>query len=261
MLRTLLRRVVLAALAAGIAAGVGSVPASAGPADYLPAGYYKKSYSDTIFKWTLEQGGWWRAIDYAQWEAEGFPEPEPLPTSYVKYAWAPTIHAVSFLDDLEEYWIWERLTPEMWERAGKPVPEIAGWVQGSEYHRWDTSPELFVTEPGGSVHKLTAEEWRESGHRAFEHRANMGFTKLSWDQGVNFGVELDRAPGKRISYESWRASGSPTPRASARFPGDSFHRASDTSPVIIYSGPTMTREITYDEWVAAGKPVPEAPLR
>ncbi|WP_156755481.1 hypothetical protein [Actinokineospora pegani] len=266
MLRALLRRTTVAALVAGAlvaAAGatVSTVSASAAAGGYVPAGYYKNAHSDTIYKQGLDHGGYYYAISYAEWEAAGFPEPRPSPTSYVKYPWSPIIYAVTYLSDHEDDWVWERMTPEMWARSGALTAEDAGWIRDSYFFKWGTADEIFVEDEDGKVHKLTQAEWQRSHYRAYEHMTNKGFTKLSWAPEVNFTADLADRPGDQITREIWLFNDSPRPRVSARFAGDGFHKASDTSPDIVYSGPTMTRKITYNEWVAAGKPTPQAPLQ
>ncbi|WP_156756360.1 hypothetical protein [Actinokineospora pegani] len=250
MLRTLLRRAGVVALATAAAASMATTPASA-----VAAGYYKNAYSDTIYQY---EGGAYTPIDLATWEAAGFPEPQATPTSYVKYAWSPHVYAVTFWEHSDRYWQWELMDFAMWNRAGKPVPANAGWIQGSEYYKWGTSNEVFVFSDGIS-HKLTYDEWRASGFRTVDELSNEGFMKMSWASDIRFVRDLaNYANVYIVDYDDWRREDFPTPQAVHRLPGDGFYRSCYSYTTIVYDGPILSRVINHPEWVAAGRPAPAA---
>lgn len=245
-------RVTAALVSAGVALGLAvavAAPSNAAVAD----GYYKQPFDATI--WRVD-GGNARAINYAEWESAGFPVPAASPTDYVKYPWSATIYAVTFWGDPESTWDWDALTAPQWQQAGYPAPRTAGWIKGSTYYQWATSNELFVQGADGIRHKLTYNEWAASGFRAFEHRANQGFVKLSWAPNIMRMTDLANGSGYSIGYGEWSAESFPTPQVVRRVPNDQFYKYG-SSPAIYYKGPAFERAINYQEWVGAGMPSPE----
>ncbi|WP_156755482.1 hypothetical protein [Actinokineospora pegani] len=247
MFRTLLRRVGVLALATTATTSLAVTPASA-----VDVGYYKNAYSDTIYRYNY---GTHTPIDYATWERAGFPEPRATPTSYVKYAWSPHVYAVTFWDDAEDTWQWERMDFAMWDRAGKPTPRDAGWIEGSQYLKWATADELFVLSDG-ITHKLTYAEWQASGFRPAAEITHQGFMKMTWAPEIRYIDDLATYEAYLLTYDRWEFFGFPTPRAVHRLPGDGFFTDCENERTIIYDGPLLLRAITYDEWVAAGRPAP-----
>ncbi|WP_156755480.1 hypothetical protein [Actinokineospora pegani] len=168
---------------------------------------------------------------------------------------------MTFWDDGKDSWQWDRLTPELWARAGEPAPEIAGWIKDSDFHQWGTADEIFVSGEDAVVHKLTEEKWRRSGYQDYDDRDPAGWAKLSWAPEVNHLSNQYTGDGYAVTPDVWRYEDFPTPAVVNRFPGDSFRYQATGSDVIVYHGPTMTRPITYGEWVAAGRPAPQPPQR
>ncbi|MCE6994365.1 excalibur calcium-binding domain-containing protein [Saccharothrix sp. S26] len=244
----------VAAALVGAAVGMGLAVAVALPAGAAVAdGYYKQPFDPAV--WRVD-GGNARAISYDEWAAAGFPQPAASPTDYVKYAWSPTIYAVTFWGDPTSTWDWDRLTEAQWQAAGSPAPRNAGWIAGSYYYQWATANELFVEGPDGVRHKLTYEEWAASNFQSFERRANEGFQKLSWAPNIIRMTNLAGGQGYSIGYGEWSAQAFPTPQVVRRVTNDRFYKFG-TAPTIYYEGPAFHRAVTYQEWVAAGSPAPE----
>ena len=248
----MITRVAAALLSAGVTLGLAvavAAPANAAVSD----GYYKQPFDPTI--WHLE-GGTASAITYDEWAAAGFPVPAPSPTDYVKYPWSPTIYAVTFWDNPESAWDWDRLTQQQWWASGSPAPRTAGWITGSTYYQWATANELFVQGEDGVKHKLTYNEWAAAGFRAFDRHANEGFLKLSWAPNITWMPDLATGYGYSITYAQWSAESFPTPQVVQRVVGDHFFKYGNGS-TIYYMGPAFNRAISYPEWVGAGRPAPE----
>jgi peptidoglycan/xylan/chitin deacetylase (PgdA/CDA1 family) len=231
---------------------VGTESARAAP---IADGYYLLSYNGAIYQ-VSSGGSSIRHISYQEWASSGFPTPQPAPTEYVKYSWAPTISAVTYFDpEVPSSWLWEPLTFQAWQRAGFPQPRNVAYVGGSRFYQWGTSVEILVEEPGHARHALSYAEWQASGFQPFESLPNEGFLKLSWTSSIARMTDLSRGRGNPINFSQWRDEGFPTPRVVSRVPGDQFYR-DYTDPTVWYAGPTENRPITYAEWSLAGFPKP-----
>lgn len=120
---------------------------------------YKNAYSPVLYRLV---NGARSALTYAQWRDAGFPSPQPTPTDYVRYPWAPSLYAVTFWPAA---WQWDRLTYDQWSTAGFPAARAAGWIEGSVIYKTATAPEIYVRDPAGGVHQLTYAEWQAMGFR------------------------------------------------------------------------------------------------
>ncbi|MBN0039399.1 excalibur calcium-binding domain-containing protein [Cellulosimicrobium cellulans] len=244
----------VAAAALGLTVAVGAAaPASA---QWIPDGNYLTKYSGEIWKVDSTVGGIY-PMTYDEWAAEGFPTPKAAPTDFVKYSWAPTIHAVTFFDPADpNLWLWDELGYADWQRAGKPAPRNAGWIEGSYVYKWGTSAEILIEEPNGGVnHKLTYNEWQNTGFKPYVDRWNEGFIKYSWDSTIVRMTNLSAGQGYRLGYNEWQAEGFPTPKVVNRVTGDQVYRNYGSS-TIYYAGPGLNRAINYAEWSAMGRPNP-----
>jgi len=214
---------------------------------------FRPGYSDVIYEVV---DGVPRAITFAEWEAAGFPPAAPAPTSYLKYAWSPSIYAVTKWRAEQAGWQWDRLTFAQWDRAGRPTPSTTdSFLPGTGYFRWETAGEIFAVSADGFTHKLTGSEWAAAGSPAPQLRANEGYLKLSWAAPIYRMSNLAGTVGTQIGYDAWRAADFPTPRLVSRLPGDRFTQTAGSS-AIFYSSSLMSRQITYGEWLAAGSPAP-----
>ncbi|WP_229053449.1 HNH endonuclease family protein [Aeromicrobium sp. Leaf350] len=210
------------------------------------------AYDGAIYE--LVNGSQPTPLSYQRWQNHyGFQSPSPAPTSYVRYPWSPAIYAVTFWTTQESTWLWQQLSFGQWQKAGQPAAWAAGWIQGSTYHQWSTSSELFVREPAGITHKLSYAEWQASGFRRFDVIQNQGFQKLSWADPIAHMNNVAGGQGGPITYAMWGGEDFPSPQPVQRFPGDRFSRDA-CSDQVIYQGPTMFRAINFNEYRAAGSP-------
>ena len=120
---------------------------------------WKNAYGPVLYRL---DGGRPVAVTFAQWRDAGFPAPQPSPTDYVKYPWAPSLYAVTFWPAA---WQWDRLTYEQWQTAGFPPARDAGWIEGSTVYKQAGSPAVYVRDPAGAAHQLTYGEWQAMGFR------------------------------------------------------------------------------------------------
>ena len=236
-----MKRVLTAVAAAVLALGAAS------PAVAAPTGDYSVPWSNTEGFWHYHDG----ASTYYRSVAPGSP-PAPGP-NYVKYAWAPSVYAVSFFDTApESSWGWRHLTFEEWQRAGAPTGQWnAGWIEGTELVKYSTSNEIIASLDEVS-HKLTYAEWAATGFRTPTSK-HEGYMKLTWDSSIAYMYEPD--DGYRISYQDWVDAGFPTPEQRRMLPGDEVCSSPYTS-TLFYSGASYTGTISYDQWRAAGFPQP-----
>lgn len=219
---------------------------------------YRTAYDGTIYELVTYDDGSQvpEPISFEEWGAVyNYATPSDSPTDYVKYAWSNTVYAVTFWPGGEDRWSWQALDYGQWQSASFPFVRNAGWIKGSYYYKWATSNELFVEGQDGVNHKLTADEWRESGYRAFVDRANEGFQKLSWSPEIVRLTNLGGGQGYAINGNEWREEAFPTPQIVSRMTGDTFYKEGG-SPTIYYAGPGVNRAITAVEWAAAGYPQP-----
>ncbi|MET3769669.1 hypothetical protein ABIB15_002373 [Marisediminicola sp. UYEF4] len=182
--------------------------------------------------------------------------PLVAPTRFVKYAWSPSVYAVTQWPGGESSWQWEHLAFDQWRHAGFPNAVITGWIAGSSIYKWDTGSELFLSGADRTVRKLTPAEWAATGTRPFENRSGQGYLKLSWNPTIVYSPDTSSLQSQSVDYASWKAAAFPTPQQRSRFPGDAFYKFAG-SPDIFYTGPTLDRAITFQEWSGAGWPVPE----
>ncbi|WP_229055146.1 IPT/TIG domain-containing protein, partial [Aeromicrobium sp. Leaf350] len=244
------------ALAAVQATPVAAAPTSPAVVAQLPsvvAGtLYLTQHDGAIYEPNGTGGA--RRIDAARWrDVYAYQSPVAAPTDYVKYPWSSTVYAVTFWSNDSTTWLWQALPLAQWQRAGSPAPRIAGHIAGSTYHRWATSPELFVRGADGVTRKLSFTEWQASGPQPYETRADRGYQKLTWAPSIASMSSISAGQGAAISYAAWAGEDFPSPQQVQRFPGDQFTKDA-CSDVVVYAGPTMNRAVTFQEYVAAGAP-------
>ena len=218
---------------------------------------FKIVYESTIFE-LVPQGDRVApvALTYEKWrDVYNFQSPSPASTDFVKYPWSPTVYAVTFWPGGEDAWMWTPLSYPQWEAAGDPSPRIAGWITGSYFYKWITSAELFVEGADGVNHKLSYEEWANSGFRNYTYRSDEGFMKLSWAPEIARILSLATGAARAITYSEWQEEGFPTPNAVQRTGDDMFYQACGSADVW-YAGPAMNRRVTFQEWQGAGSPTP-----
>jgi len=213
---------------------------------------YRSAYSATIYE--LVNGTTPTPMTKERWLSvyQG-KTPVKTPTDYVRYAWSPTIYAVTYWPGGESARQWDTLTPAQVRAAGSPAGRAISWVTGSALHRWATSDQTFVTAPDGTVHALTASELRKVATRPVEVRRNEGFRRLSWAKDIVRFTDLAGGQGRVLNRTAWLAEGSPRPQVVSSAPGEIFHRSANDS-TIWYTGFGMNRAISSAEWIAAGRP-------
>lgn len=219
---------------------------------------YKIVYDSTIFEMVPDSGGTEvpRQLSYEKWrDVYNFQTPSSASTDFVKYPWSPTVYAVTFWPGGENYWMWTRLSFAQWQTAGYPTPRHAGWIKGSYFYKWGTSPEIFVEGEDGVNHKLTSAEWAASGSRPYVDRGNEGFMRLTWAPEFARMSSLSSGAGRPMGYNEWQEEAFPTPRAVQRITGDKFYKDCGSS-TIWYAGPGMNRPVSLQEWQGAGSPSP-----
>jgi hypothetical protein len=225
------------------------------PTDKWPL--HSVAYDSSIYELVTNSDGSKTPVplSYAKWDdVYNFEQPQLAASEYVKYAWSPSVFAVTRLGS-EANWLWVHLSFQQYQTAGSPTPSITGWIKGSTYYKWETSSGIFVKGPDGVKHQLTYAEWRESGFQQFATNTNQGFAKLSWSSDIAFMSNLSGGGGHPIGYAEWKSEGFPAPAVYQRFTNDQFYKYSGDS-TIWYAGPTMNRPINFQEWKAAGFPEP-----
>ncbi|PWD49514.1 hypothetical protein C8046_01035 [Serinibacter arcticus] len=245
-----------AILAAAIVGLTGAaVVAPAANAAIYSSGVFSIPYSGDLYNVNASSGEI-RKLTFAEWQSLGSPAPRPAPTEFKKYAWSPTIYAVTFFGDQRSEWVWAKVTYDQWQRAGFPAPSTAGWIEGTYFYKWATSPELFAIAPDGVYKKLTASEWAQAQVGTFNNRSNEGFFKYSWDNTIIRMTNIAGGSGYGINYNQWAAEAFPTPQVVGRVPGDTVYQ-NYRDPNIWYAGPAFNRILTAAEWRAMGSPAPQ----
>lgn len=241
-IRALVARPALVAVLAVLAVLLPTSVASA-----VPDGVYRTDDDGAVYSVT---SGSARQLSYDEWVGAGRPSPAPAPTAYVSYPWSGTIYANTWWGQAATQ---RTLSFDAWVLAGRPAPQRTGWVPGSYFYVWGTSPDVGVVAPDGGYHWLTAAEWAASGYQPPVRRSNEGFAKLTWSSTIAFMTDLAAGQGRPIGYDTWSRENFPRPAQVQRFPGDQFYRQVGSSTVW-YAGPTMNRTITLAEYQAAGSP-------
>jgi hypothetical protein len=196
-------------------------------------------------------------LTFVKWrDVYAYEEPQLAPTEYLKYAWSPSIYAVTKWPGGEANWMWVPLSFLQWQTAGFPTPGITAWIKGSRFYKWVTDIGLFVKGADGIKHQLTYVEWEASGFQSFDEFSDAGFVKLSWSSDIAYMSSLSRGNGRPIVFAEWRDQAFPVPAVYQRLTGDAFYKEANDA-TLWYDGPTMHRRINFLEWQAAGFPVPE----
>jgi hypothetical protein len=219
---------------------------------------YKVAYDATIYELIANVNSTYTPVPltFGKWrDVYAYEEPQPAPTEYVKYAWSPSIYAVTHWPHTEVNWMWVPLTFQQWQTAGFPTPSITAWIKGSRFYKWATDSGLFVKGADGIKHQLNYSEWAASGFQSFDEFSN-GFVKLSWSSDIAFMSSLSLGNGRPIVFAEWRDQAFPVPAVYQRLTGDAFYKEAGDA-TIWYDGPSMHRRINFLEWQAAGFPAPE----
>jgi hypothetical protein len=140
-------------------------------------------------------------------------------TDFVKYPWSDTVYAVTFWPGGEARWQWTRVAYDEWRTAGFPAVRHAGWIKDSSYYQWGTSSELFVEGPDGVNHRLSYQEWSDSGFRSFDRRTDEGFMRLASSADIVRLTSIAGGQGYTLGYEEWREEAFPTPEVVQSIPG------------------------------------------
>jgi hypothetical protein len=200
-------------VAVAVAAGALTVMGGSTAGAISDTGYYKTTYSDTIWRYfNLGSGIVGRyALTAEQWQAQGSPGPATVGSDVVKYPWSPTLYAVTFFDGT---WLWDRLDGAEWARMGRPAPRNAGWIEGSIIYQYGSSSELFLIGEDGVGQKLTPAQWAATGNQPVTLRqSNLGFVRFSNSPKIYLAVNY-RTPsesGREIGFNEWVSYGMPTP--------------------------------------------------
>jgi hypothetical protein len=204
---------------------------------------YKIVYESTIYELVTQQNGMNQTpipLSYERWQnVYKFKTPTPASIDFVKYLWSSTVYAVTFWPGGETQWLWTPLSFHQWQNAGYPTPRNAGWIKGSYYYQWGSSSEIFVEGADGVHHKMSYQEWADSGFRPYGQRSNEGYLKLTWAPEFARMPNLSTGAGRPMGYAGWQEEAFPTPRAVQRITGDTFYRDCSSS-TIMYAGPGMT---------------------
>jgi hypothetical protein len=213
----------------------------------LPTGFYSVPYSGTLYQHDDRYRFTFQA-SFESWRQAGFPVPRPAPTDIVKYPWADDIYAVTFFED---GWIWRHLTADEWARTGYRPARHAGFIEGTEVYKWETSNELFArTSFSSKSHKLTFDEWQAMGRPEPEYRRG-GYANLWWMPNGIAKLSEYSDSSYSITYGDWLDAGQPTPQARGILPGDRVCRGFSGND-LRYSGSTYYGTLTIDQWAATG---------
>ena len=200
------KRVTVMSLAAASVVVATASTVAAAPIISEP-GVYAVSYADSLYDYN---GQATRYLDYADWTNMGQPAPTAVASDVVKYAWSPTLYAVTYF---ENDWLWEDLSMREWQRMGNQAPRDAGWIAGSIVLRYATSPqELFIRGADGVQHKLTYAEWAATPFRPFQTLDHIGFYQIAGMPTIYRADPSDPNMNPvALTFAQWTALGSPTP--------------------------------------------------
>ncbi|PWD52119.1 hypothetical protein C8046_17200 [Serinibacter arcticus] len=241
--------------------GLALVSVVVGPsAQGLENGYYSVPYSPTLYRHDHHGDGTESTVaaEFAQWQADGSPDPRPAPVDYVRYPWSSEIHAVHFFAPGRDTWLWQNLTYDQWSSIGRPSPRAAGWIQGSTFWTYSSSSEIFVQSSDAETpHKLTFAEWIEAGSPAPEAWGR-AFYKYAWAPSIGYMLEPVYGFGRTITFDEWASFGRPTPREVVGIRGERVWRYAGSSQIYFDSSITGPGyPLTLAQWTTLGRPAPE----
>ncbi|PWD52120.1 hypothetical protein C8046_17205 [Serinibacter arcticus] len=232
----------------------------AAPSSAVDTGFYSVPYADTLYYHEHYSGSDEVTFpaQYEMWQSSGFPTPRPAPVRYVKYPWSSDIWAVHFFGPDREDWVWSVLDYGQWSRAGRPAPSDAGWIEGSTYWQYASSPEIFVAiwedEP---AHKLTPAEWRAAGSPAPERLWNQGIYTYPWSSSIGYVWDTPTGDGDTLTFEDWAFLGFPTPQTVNHLSYEHVWRFRGSSQLYLDSAITgIDFPLTFGQWSALGRPAP-----
>ena len=262
----LLRLVGAATLALAVAV-LPAAPTLAAVAPSPPPTFYGLPYTPMLYNWAGDPS--LGEVSFQNWVGWGAPSPVRVPTEFVHYTWAPQIWAVSYFGS--SYTHWHLLTPQEWAYAGYPAPRVAGWMPGTHYIKWASSPEIFANQVD-SYHLLSFGEWQALGYPE-PMRNPGGYVKLTWAADIIWTGDVEH-PGRALplTFARWVADGSPTPRERDTYPGDTWcwmppeWMVNDQSPVphypeggILYDGAAHTGYVPKEYWARIGIDIATTP--
>lgn len=260
-----LRGAVIAGLCVAILTAVGVAGATAAE----PAVTYERTaYDGTIWEVTADDA---RPLTYPEWSELGFPSFIAADTLYWRVSLFPTVYATTWFGDAGHEFVADLTYPEF-VAAGRPRPEVVPWAEGIEAHKWQSSSELFATDPTGYVVKLTFDQWRRADYPSYTTRSNRGFVSMTWDSSgaIAYMCDLARGLGGKLTYDEWASLGYPTPYRTGRVANDwifSYPGSSWVASTLVYRGPvtveysrgaSLYRPLTYAEWQQIGAPQPNS---
>ena len=142
----------------------------------------------------------------------GSHEPTTVRSEVVKYAWSPTLYAVTFF---RGDWEWHRLTYDEWARMGFQGGYNAGWIDGSCITRGRVvrrscsstarmAPSTSCPTTNGLRRACKSVETYDLDTGLVQRRGSSAiFIVFNYGTNQEFGYQLD--------YADWLSYGSPTP--------------------------------------------------
>lgn len=232
----------------------------AAPVSAVENGFYSVPYDDTLYHHEHYTSGGEITIPagYGQWQDAGFPTPRRAPADYVRYPWSTEIWAVHFFGPSRQDWVWVPLDFDQWTRAGRPPAREAGWIEGSTYWQYASSPEIFVAiwddEP---AHKLTPAQWRAAGSPAPDRFGTEGIYKYPWSSSIGYVWDTPSGSGDKLTYEDWAFLGFPTPQTVNHLNDEFVWQFRGSGQLYLDSAITgVDHPLTYAQWSALGRPEP-----
>lgn len=229
----------------------------AGPAQAYETGYYSVPYSDTLLLHQHGSAGQSTTVAASseRWRQDGFPRPTPAPTDYVQTPWSSRVNAVHFFGEDAGEWAWSGLSYTEWTRAGRPAPRPVAHTPFATYTKYETSDEIFTSEWGSEIHKMTPAEWRAAGSpRPSVNPA--GYYRYSWHPNIAV-LDSDRRLGGQVTAEAWAIFGSPTPAVVTSLPGDVVWKTASSPQLWLDSAIVWGHPLTFAEWSALGRLTPQ----
>jgi GH25 family lysozyme M1 (1,4-beta-N-acetylmuramidase) len=221
----------------------------------LPGTYFFSKFGDSNLYYASPAGE--VAATQIQWEAAGSPA-ITHPTRYVRYAWDSAVYretATSLTESTVAV-----LDYDAWVAAGKPASKAMAYIPGSRIFKFSNFPTIFLSSPNGTVHALTAVEWKAipEKDRSYTPAGEARFVKNSWS-GAVYMVDANNE-GPKLSYEQWQGYGKPRATAYPMIEGTYFFSRFQDGDYH-YASPAGAIRSSQAEWEKAGQPAMVHPSR
>jgi hypothetical protein len=190
------------------------------------------------------------SLTLAEWTALGYPAPVRLDRTAGKYQWSPAIWIVVKWTTAASTWEIRHLTYDEWTQLGYPQPGDAFLVPGSQIFQYTGTTAVYLSDPDGKIHWITADDYGHLGWPAVEVR-NQAWVTVPGSNKLIFLTDRRAGKGYWATGEQWAAAGYP-PAQSIRIPGLQWRTQGGGYAIVLNGGTAIPMDAA--EYQSGGRP-------